>query len=508
MTAALFLSGILLGFAWFFPLSVIGCIVCCASFLTLCLAVQAHARSGRNAPYGALLCSGMLAHVFGFYWILGTIHRFGEFPLIGALLVFLFFIFASSLQFPLFCFIRAHLPVKLDRFALRTPLAWITAELLAIRIFPWSAAHPLAVFPSLIQLAELGGSTLNSFIFVWILELLAQGLIASRLPRIATALVAAFVLAWLGSARIDQLEATGGSRIPIALVQGAISLEQKHDRGRTQENLQEYQKLSEPINKSGTLIVWPETVLTDWIPENVGHVDHDNRLPRLNSGASLIFGSLSYRSRTELFNSAFAVGPDGEIPLPYHKRILMPFGEFTPFGDIFPYLRTLNNTGGDFSEGTGAPLLSLPLKNLENGAEKRVLNVTPLICYEDVLPQIALEGARNGAQLLVNLTNDAWFGESVAPLQHHQIALLRAIETRRSLVRATNTGLSAVVAPTGKTSLHLKLFEKGATSGEVELSDQLTVYTRYPIQWIWSYLALFCSCLSILRFLTISRKGR
>ncbi len=511
MTISLYLGGLLLGFAWFLPLSVLGAIVCCASFLIFCAAVQVRALHNARAPYGALLLSGMLAHLFGFYWIFGTIRQFGEFPALGALLVFLFFIFASSLQFPLFYFLRAHLPTSLDRYALRSPLAWVTVELIAIRIFPWGASHPLAAFPSLIQLAEWGGSALNSFAFIWILELLAQGLIASALPRIGVSFAAAIAVAAYGSTRISQLESAPGKRIPVALVQGAISLEQKHNRDMSRQNLLEYQTLSEQFDKPGTLIVWPETVLTDWIAENVAHVANDRRMPQLKGGASLIFGSLTYRSRNELFNSAFAIGPSGEVPLPYHKRILMPFGEFTPFGKTFPYLRTLNNIGGDFTEGSGTPLLTVPLRSTgeagNGNGEYLNLQVTPLICYEDVLPQIASEGTNSGAQLLVNLTNDAWFGESIAPLQHHQIALLRAVENRRSLVRATNTGLSAVVAPTGKTTLRIRPFEKAGVNGEVELRQEAPPFVRYPIQRIWKCLALLCSCLSIFGFFTISRKG-
>ena len=184
----------------------------------------------------------------------------------------------------------------------------------------------------------------------------------------------------------------------------------------------------------------------------------------------------------------------------------MPFGEFTPFADIFPYLRTLNNTGGDFSEGSGVPIISVPLSAQDQTSSSASVKVTPLICYEDVLPQIATQGVRNGAELLINITNDAWFGESIAPLQHHQIALLRAIENRRFLIRATNTGLSAIVSPTGETIARAPLFQETTLSGNISTLKRETFFSKYEIEQYWQLLSLFTSGLSIFIFLTIRRR--
>ena len=180
----------------------------------------------------------------------------------------------------------------------------------------------------------------------------------------------------------------------------------------------------------------------------------------------------------------------------------MPFGEFTPFGDLLPFLRTLNNTAGDFTEGSGAPLIDVALL----GEKLKQVRVTPLICYEDVLSNVANLGAVHGAQLLVNLTNDAWFGESVAPYQHQQIALFRTIETRRSLVRATNTGISSVISPTGSILTQLKPFVAADTIIETPILEVQTPFTTLPIQNCWLFLAVAASCLSIFRFLTIYKR--
>ena len=123
-----------------------------------------------------------------------------------------------------------------------------------------------------------------------------------------------------------------------------------------------------------------------------------------------------------------------------------------------------------------------------------------------MLPQIATQGARNGAELLVNITNDAWFGESIAPLQHHQIALFRAIENRRFLVRATNTGLSAIVSATGETQARAPLFQEATLSGSISTLKQQTFFSKFEVQYYWQLLSLISSCLSIFIFLTINRR--
>ncbi len=504
----LLIAGLCIGLAWSFPLQSIAVPLIFLSFFLLSYANQRFALSAAHKNYATILLAGMLAHLFGFYWIFGTIRQFGEFPLVAAALLFLLFIFISSLQFPLFLFAYATLPKILDRYSLRMPLAWISIEILAIRIFPWSAAHPLSAYPSLLQIAEFGGIHAVSFLFVWFCDALVRAALTKHWPTsMAVLLVALGIPLWglQQMAGVNQ-DINAEKQIPVTLVQGNIRLSDKHDRSLVLANMRKYFQLSLNADSAGRLIIWPETVLMDWLPENVGHVSKDRRLPHFNNGAALLFGALSYRSESELFNSAFAIGPTGEIPLPYHKRILMPFGEFTPFADIFPYLRTLNNTGGDFSEGSGVPIISVPLSAQEQTNAHISINVTPLICYEDVLPQIATQGTRYGAELLINITNDAWFGESIAPLQHHQIALLRAIENRRFLIRSTNTGLSAIVSPTGETKARAPLFQEATLSGVISTLKQETFYSKHEIEHYWQLLSLFSSSLSIFIFLTIRRR--
>ena len=158
----------------------------------------------------------------------------------------------------------------------------------------------------------------------------------------------------------------------------------------------------------------------------------------------------------------------------------MPFGEYMPFSDYFPWLLELNPNVGGFKAGAEAEVFQFP--QLNQGAS---LGVAPLICYEDVIPGPGAEATRAGAEVLVNLTNDAWFGDSIAPNQHHLIASFRAIENRRYLLRSTNTGLTAIVDPFGKTIGQVPKFSEDILSSKVHALQTLSFYTQFPVEQAW-----------------------
>ena len=138
-----------------------------------------------------------------------------------------------------------------------------------------------------------------------------------------------------------------------------------------------------------------------------------------------------------------------------------------PLASCFTGLQELNAKAGVFSAGTEAVVFAYPMHRPDGTAY--TLKVSPLICYEDTLPSLARESVRKGAELLVNITSDSWFGRTLAPHQHHLIAAFRAIENRRFLIRATNTGLSAVVDPLGKTVARIPPFSEGTATAQVRL---------------------------------------
>lgn len=229
-----------------------------------------------------------------------------------------------------------------------------------------------------------------------------------------------------------------------------------------------------------SLVIWPESAVEVRLPEEMGRLPSEI-LPPLPADASFIFGARSFRGNPafpnlKTFNSAFLADSQGRVLGYYHKQVLLAFGEYIPFAAILSKLPGLSSLGDGFTPGDGPRTLDLPAG----------IKVAPLICYEDLMPGLARRFvAEKGANLLVNLTNDAWFGDSVAPWQHARLAQWRAIETRRSFVRVTNTGLTTVINPRGKMVQTLPTFSSGVLTAKVEVMEGETPYVRFGDWFAW-----------------------
>jgi len=436
----------------------------------------------RSAPqrYLPLYLTGLVTNAIGFHWLTITIHTFGGFPDLATGVVFALYVSLSALQFVLFPFMVRALPAKLEWMGLRIPFAWVISEWGSVRIFPWHLGHTQIATP-VAQIADLAGVPLISLLMLWVADLLLSHRVQKRRWLAAAALLSAGLL--YGAVRIHQFRALPEPTQPVALLQANISTAQKGNITYFEQNVARYLRLTESVRDPHTLIVWPETVIQEWISVAVGDVTHDVRLAPL-AGRMMLIGSLSYTSVTELHNSALAIFPDGRVPPPYHKQILMPFGEYVPFGDVFPWLRALVVTTGDFTPGDRMSVYPFPR------ADGGVLPTAPLICYEDIVPRLARDAVRQGAELLVNITNDAWFGDTAAPHQHHLLALFRAIENRRWLLRTTNSGLTAVVNPLGETTHALPTFSEGMILAKVLPMSYTSIYTSHVGEWPWLLLVL------------------
>lgn len=481
----LFLSiagGALLGLSWNFPNQILGAIIAWpATYLLLwCL----HSKR----PYLHCYLYGVAFHPFGFYWLNHTIGHFGGFSSLPTLLIFTFFVLASSLQLVLFPLFFSLLPRALRTFALAAPIAWMLSEFYAVKIFPWHLGHTQLAFPYLIQIADLSGSILISGLMIWL-----AGSIFHFRKRPQTAFITSLALVLTlgyGFYRVSTIDARLSQNVKpleVALVQANISIEQKHNPTLSKTNTQHHLTLSEPYAQKDTLIIWPETSIVEWLYDNVGSVSADARLPFFGNGENWLLGGLTYENRSTLYNSSIAIFSNGEVPEPYHKKILMPFGEYTPLGDLLPWLKALNTTAGEFTAGQALHPFTYPYGVSETA------QVAPLNCYEDIVTGMGIEAVQNGAEVLVNQTNDGWFGETIAPYQHHVLAAFRSVETRRYLLRATNSGLTAVVDPLGRTTEQLPPFSPGVISTQIELLNIMTPYAAYIGQKpYWLFTILIC----------------
>ncbi len=246
----------------------------------------------------------------------------------------------------------------------------------------------------------------------------------------------------------------------------------RHDRN---EGLLRHLALTKELTGRGPLdlVVWSETSVIAAAPEADAAEEYPRRFTR-SLGVPAVFGAVLYRDvpderRYVLFNSALISDREGAIRGRYDKTYLLAFGEFLPFGDTFPVLYDWSPNTGKFSKGTS--VLPLPL-----GDHK----VSVHICYEDVIPAFVNKMMRaESANLLVNITNDAWFGDSTEPWIHLALSTFRAIEQRRFLVRSTNSGVSAIVDPVGRVTRHTNTFQQQAIQGQVAWLDGRTPYNLW-----------------------------
>ncbi len=436
--------------------------------------------------------AGVLTYIGGFYWLLNTIKDFGGFPTVAAIAIFLLYACGSSVQFMVWAFSYSYLPNIFARLGIRTAVAWLIAHHFWIKIFPWDFGHTQLGFSPLAQLAGVGGVSAISFLMFWVVEVLSERRNVALLARLVAFASFAGALAY-GFWIQEALTKYPGSTLSTVMIQGNVSLQHKHDMTYFTVNREQYLKTSAVVAQKDSLVIWPESTITEFIPATTSDATQVQILPFLNNGSAFLVGGLTYLSKEQYFNSSLLIRPDGTVDTPYHKMILMPFGEYTPFAKWLPWLEEINSTAGQFSAGSAPRVLSF---KLSTGKEAKL---APLICYEDVVPLLAREATARGAEVLINQTNDAWFGNTVAPYQHHMIASFRAIENRRFLLRSTNTGVTAVVDPLGRTQASLLPYTESVLPMEITLLDYPSTFTALPIYLIWLLLSAFAAFLVVYR---------
>ncbi len=427
--------------------------------------------SGR-AAFACGMAAGLAANVPAFWWLIHTIDVFGGFPVPVAVFFYLCLSLYSAAQLGCFALVLRRLgPGPL---ALAAPVVWVALEYLYPNLFPWRMANSQRELPLLMQVGDLTGPYGLSFVIVWVSAALAATIRWRRWWSLVAALAAlAFVWSY-GLARWPQVEealATAPT-LRVGLVQGNVGIVEKSNAAYFDINVEKYRALSKPLQREVDVLIWPETVAHEWIPQRARRLQPpEHPFPGLES--QLIFGGLGYeygnREEPRRYNAAFAIDGDGHVLGRYNKQILLPFGEYLPLASWFPALEALSPNTGEFTPGEGAATL-----DVRGGAR-----FAPLICYEDVPDRIAREMTRAGANVLFTIFNDAWFGDSMAPYQHEAIALWRAIENRRYLVRVGNAGATGVVDPFGRVTDRTELFSEEVVRAEVSLLDVETFYTRH-----------------------------
>jgi apolipoprotein N-acyltransferase len=276
---------------------------------------------------------------------------------------------------------------------------------------------------------------------------------------------------------------------PVRLIQGNIDQNLKWNPQYQDETVQAYlSESSMPRPPRRALVIWPETAAPFYFQDS-SHLRRRILDFVRESGVWLILGSPSYQAegrRMDFGNSAFLVNPEGVPVDRYDKVHLVPYGEYVPLRRFFPFIGRLAVGIGDFRAGPAFKPVTLDGHG-----------IGILICYEGIFPEAAGAYKRSGAELLVNITNDAWFGPTSAPLQHLSMSLFRAVENRVYLCRAANTGISALISPTGEILDRTPLFVRTHLSGQVRYLGIPTFYSTYGDVFAYSCGALLCAILII-----------
>jgi apolipoprotein N-acyltransferase len=422
----------------------------------------------RSAAWRGFLFTGG-TFLAGTYWLYHSIHLVGGAPLwIAAfLMIGLVAIMGSYTAALGYAVARWGAASGARRWLLLLPAGWVLVEWFRgwfLSGFPWLALGYTQLDTPLAGFAPLGGVYGASLAVALVAGALVSLLLGGRGARIAAAATIAAV--WIAGVALGRIEWTAarGTRIEVALVQGAVPQSMKWEPGQRDRTLKLYAGLTIPHLGAG-IIVWPEAALPALESDLRDYLETLRATARAQ-GSDVVMGLLRRDRTTGAFhNSMVALGATEQW---YDKRRLVPFGEFFPVpAAVREWLRLMNLPYSDFVPGARdqAPLAA--------GGE----TLAPTICYEDAYASEQLPLARRST-LLVNVTNDAWFGDSSAPHQHLDISRMRSLETGRPMLRATNDGVTALIAHDGALEGTLPQFQPGVLTGTVEPRVGLTPYVR------------------------------
>ena len=431
-------------------------------------------RSVRQAFGLGALC-GFVAMCGGYYWVVELLTQFADLP---PPLAGLGYVLLNAYQGLPWAFVALLVAYAHRRFSVSP--AWTLAPAVVLSewcfpfLFPSYVGASFYRVPHLTQIADLGGPYLVDGLIAAVNGGVYAGLHPTRRLRpalVALGLVAATVI--YSEVRIRHMdEKTDGARtLKVALIQSNLGARDKTER--RQEFLERHQSMSQmaiEANPDLDLVVWPESAFNRAIHRQRKNVRRDITVgidrPVL-SGAITVDYSDGERF---VFNSAVLTSSVGDVVSFFDKVRLVTFGETIPLVDRFPSLKKYFPRSGTFDAGK-----TFQHFELDDGTL-----MLPMICYEDLIPSFVREmWARGGVpDVLVNLTNDSWYGDTHEPIIHLALATLRSIETRRALIRSTNTGISAIVDPVGRITQRTGQWTQETLIAEVPLieDDSSSVY--------------------------------
>lgn len=439
------------------------------------------ARPGGKQLFFRALFFGYIGELGGFYWLTNTLVDFSGFPVVVCLLFASIFYLFQGLQFV--AIIALWTRARARGFS-ATP-ALVAAYLASEAVFPMlfehyygNAFHPV---PVLMQIADLGGPMMCTA-----LAMVVAGAIYDagstwtrerRLPKLWPGVAAASVIFAVvyGAVRIAQTDAMIASapKLTVGVVQANMGLHEKWENPAlgVRRHAEQTHTITERYDPD--LVVWPESAVTYFLPSGLTNLRDWRWARRLgldDISVPIVFGGLrqhiTEQGEEQDRNTAFLAGANGEILGVYDKTYLLAFGEYIPFGDVFPVVYDISPMSGRFTPGDDPAAIPFTARD---GSTYRL---SILICYEDIVSGFVRRAEAQGdPHLLVNITNDSWFGDTQEPWVHMNLARFRSIEHRRYLIRATNSGVSAIIDAAGRVTEQSGTFERANLVGEVAMIE-------------------------------------
>jgi apolipoprotein N-acyltransferase len=434
-------------------------------------------------------------------WVVTAMNTYGKVPVVFSYGIMLLLTAYLGLYVALYSAGVVWFRMLVPRYGLfAAPCLWVTLELLRTYLFsglPWSLlGYSQYRQLDLIQIADHLGVYGVSFLIVltnvalaelylW-LSPLFRGFRPARLPwELVTTAAMLVGLSWAYSTSLIASEGIERPKavLHVGVVQPNIDQAVKWDQAYREETLRRYDRLTESFGYGTDLVVWPEAA-TPFIYEREPVYQLQLVAMANRASAPLLFGSPAVRFDADrkpfLLNSAYLLSPDGQLLGRYDKQHLVPFGEYIPLkSSLLFFLEKLVEGIGDFQAGPGPTVLSFQLKESDGGGPARRVQFGVVICYEVIFPDLVRRMATGGAEFLVTITNDAWFGDSSAPFQHFSMVVFRSVENHLAFARAANTGISGFIDPFGRIIAASPLFTQTALQAEIPVRQTKTFYSRH-----------------------------
>ncbi len=458
-----------------------------------------------KSGFGLGFLTGLVHYFTLIGWLAGTMQTYGQLPLFLCGLILILLSAYLALYVAVFSAFLSGLCSRPVIYFSLVPLVWVSLEYIRTFLctgFPWGLiGNSQYNYLHLIQISDIFGvygisfliALSNAAIFLVFLCLTGKDWQGAKVTiSLAAGALLTFAiiisLVWsYGNWRIkaiDKVVATSPAA-RVTVVQGNIDQAIKWDPAFQRVTTKKYIDLSVLAKEDKPdLVVWPETATPFYF---LHHISLSNMVQKgvADTGTSFLIGSPSFVRKDniiEYYNSAYLIGPDGKPLGKYDKVHLVPFGEYIPFHKWLPFFDKMVEGVGDFSPGQKGNVIKWD--NYRLGIQ---------ICYEIIFPNLSRSLVKNKAALLVNITNDAWYGKTAAPYQHFSMAVFRAIENRRALVRAANTGISGFIDPVGRIIAETNIFEDAVMTHSVPVIHRTTFYTRWG-----DLFAMICLAVTVL----------